>query len=471
MLPNLFNITIKEVKLLVQKTSSVAVTTDLWTSLTTSSFMAITIHYWDDDSGILCSKTVECCRFSGKHAGEAIAEKMEFMKEFELREKIPAITSDNCANMVKAVRLVNKTYIPCFAHKLNLVVTDALDAVPGVGALRDKVSATVALMKRSSSAKECLEECERLLGVQPFKPLIQGVVTRWNSFYKMLHRFQKFKDSLMLFFGKMSSENQLSPEEWELVSALVTFLEPCFKATEEMSGEKYVTGSKVIPLIKSLTGHYAETERALKRRGTKAVEIKVCSEILSKFNIRFSISTVEGVKELALAALLDPRFKHHSFRDKEKKDKALSRLKQELGGQVEESEAPKKSLIWGFLETQMERQRNVSVAEGPERELSSYLAEPMLEFMEDPLTWWKKEESKYKKLSQIAFKYLVIPGTSILSERVFSDAGNIATKKRSCLSDENVNMLVCLKSLLQNYDMLSEICFNNILLCSHLACT
>ncbi len=236
MLPDLFNKTMGEVKAQLEKVTTVGLTTDLWTSLTTSSFMAVTVHYWDETEG-LSAKVIDCCRFTGHHTGEGIAEKLgQTIHEFNLGEKHHAVTTDNGPNVVKAVRLIDKTHIPCFAHKLNLVVTDALGAVPAIKVLRDKVAATVTLTRKSSTAKECLQECESRLQICPFKPLIQDVVTRWNSFYTMIQRFLEVKEALLLFFAKMPSENQLTPEEWELISAMVSLLEPCYNATKEMSG-------------------------------------------------------------------------------------------------------------------------------------------------------------------------------------------------------------------------------------------
>jgi hypothetical protein len=42
-------------------------------------------------------------------------------------------------------------------------------------------------------------------------------------------------------------------------------------------------------------------------------------------------------------------------------------------------------------------------------------------------------------------KMLIIPGTSVPSERVFSSAGGILTKKRSALSDISAADLIFLK--------------------------
>lgn len=44
-------------------------------------------------------------------------------------DKVTAITTDNGANIIAAVRLLcqNENHVPCFAHTLNLVVTKALE--------------------------------------------------------------------------------------------------------------------------------------------------------------------------------------------------------------------------------------------------------------------------------------------------------------------------------------------------------
>ncbi|PMD40291.1 hypothetical protein L207DRAFT_399823, partial [Hyaloscypha variabilis F] len=49
-------------------------------------------------------------------------------------------------------------------------------------------------------------------------------------------------------------------------------------------------------------------------------------------------------------------------------------------------------------------------------------------------------------ITQIARDYLAIPATSTPSERVFSMAGNLVSKKRTRISSENVRYVLCLRS-------------------------
>jgi hypothetical protein len=63
-----------------------------------------------------------------------------------------------------------------------------------------------------------------------------------------------------------------------------------------------------------------------------------------------------------------------------------------------------------------------------------------------PLSWWDMVGKEvYPSVFQVAKKMLIIPGTSVPSERVFSTAGGIITKKRNALSDRSAANLIFLK--------------------------
>ena len=75
-------------------------------------------------------------------------------------------------------------------------------------------------------------------------------------------------------------------------------------------------------------------------------------------------------------------------------------------------------------------------------ELTAYWLERCAARDKDPPEWWSVNQKKYPHIASLASKYLCIPATSTTSERVFSTAGNIVSKRRSNLSAKHVDMLV-----------------------------
>ncbi len=81
-------------------------------------------------------------------------------------------------------------------------------------------------------------------------------------------------------------------------------------------------------------------------------------------------------------------------------------------------------------------------------EISTYIAlyAPLQE-KEGVLQWWMRHKALFPILFQLVRKYLAIPASSTPSEELWSDAGNIVTKKRTRLTDEHVcQLLYCFEA-------------------------
>ncbi len=84
-----------------------------------------------------------------------------------------------------------------------------------------------------------------------------------------------------------------------------------------------------------------------------------------------------------------------------------------------------------------------------ECELRSYLKLPCLKRQDDPFNGVESGKKEFPHLYTMAMTYLAIPATSVPCEWLFSVAGDIVSKKRSALTDENTCMLVCLHEYLK----------------------
>ncbi|XP_074115784.1 E3 SUMO-protein ligase ZBED1-like [Cotesia typhae] len=163
-------------------------------------------------------------------------------------DKVSAVVTDNAANMVKAVDLAfGKKHIPCFAHTLNLVAQNAIQQCAGLRNLITKLKEIVTWFKQSNVNNELRKATEKET------KLIQEVPTRWNSTYYMIERFLELRTVVNnIIILHKNAPPMLTASELSVLSSVLQILRPIEAATKEVSGDKYCTSSKVIPLIHCL---------------------------------------------------------------------------------------------------------------------------------------------------------------------------------------------------------------------------
>ena len=107
----------------------------------------------------------------------------EIINEFGLQGNLTTIVTDNAANALHSVELmegIEETIdAQCAAHTLQLAVNDGLKLKP-IKDLCTKASKMVAHFKHSNVASYALEEKQQMLALKKLK-LIQSCPTRWNS--------------------------------------------------------------------------------------------------------------------------------------------------------------------------------------------------------------------------------------------------------------------------------------------------
>ncbi|XP_066598852.1 uncharacterized protein [Prorops nasuta] len=217
-----------------------------------------------------------------------------------------------------------------------------------------------------------------------------------------------------------TAPNMLSAMELRTITEFIQLLKVFEQSTKIISGENYITASKIIPIINILKQTLKEAE----------VETKIAKEIkqvlVNELQERFDY--VEDSLTLSISTLLDPRFKQIHLFHKNAYTKALTKIVKEIcnydnNDLRENTETPVlKEMISDFimkiLVNVQKSHRNIANNNDVSPELKYYLHEPPIVIDECPIKFWSSRNST--PLGKLALKYLSIIGTSVPSERLFS---------------------------------------------------
>lgn len=453
LLLQVYNDTFQKVSKDLQDATSVALTTDGWTSINNSSFIAITVHFINSETK-LCSRLLGCINFNEKHTAIELSNFLKnIAQEWKLENKISAVVTDNASNIKAAIRLTNWRHVPCFAHVLNIGIQNGLLQLQPV---LKKIKDIVEYFKRSSSALLKLNNIQKQTGVEVLK-LIQECKTRWNSAYNMMSRILKIKEPVLSTLAIMNNElNCITNQEWELIDSACKLLGIFNNVTEEMSAEQNITISKQNLYYRFLIDHL---NTFIYEKNSNEIIIQMASEI--KKTLFNYFKNLEDNEIQGQSIILDPRFKKFGFFNENKFQIAKINLQQKLQSLNIENEpvvasnehtmtgiaSTSTSDIWKSFDERVSSlvgQNNSSVASVVE--MDKYMNECLLSRNMDPLKWWSERKHIYPRLYEMMKRRLCVPATSVPSERVFSKAGQVLTQRRSRLTTSKVEKIIFIQA-------------------------
>ena len=172
--------------------------------------------------------------------------------------------------------------------------------------------------------------------------------------------------------------------------------------------------------------------------------------------------------DLCVATMIDPRFKATPFDSEDRRRRAVNSTLAAVSATVAQSAvpssssvtaaasvsvtatlAPAKPSLWDKLDraaaSQVTATSTASAAGTPEsmrHELEAYCAEQPLERSQSPFLWWREHDKRFPAAATVARRYLCIPATSVPTERLFSTAGDVITKKRNSLKPAKAEKVI-----------------------------
>uniref|UniRef100_A0ACD5YRM4 Uncharacterized protein n=1 Tax=Avena sativa TaxID=4498 RepID=A0ACD5YRM4_AVESA len=457
---------------------NIALTTDLWTSNQTLSYMCLVAHFIDKDWNMQC-RVLNFVELDPPHSGNVISQAVfECVAAWKIEGKIISITLDNAANNDVAIRNLKAMFAArssyCFvpkyfhvrfcAHIINLVVTDGTATITP---LTINVRESVKYIKKSVSRLHKFVEICRSLAITVGEGLKLDVTTRWNSTYHMLRTAIAYRDALDSYSDSDANYKwKPSNDEWALFNTVTPILASLAEVSTAFSGSTYPTSNIFYP-------HIVNVKIALKEAcDSKNPPLKVMGEaMMDKFNKYWE----EPNNVMVIATILDPRYKlkyikwgfrmiyeqgkalaeynlidieltklyetydmHHRH---EKADSYRSGASSSSTVDISSSLPSSASQFTSYLnETSLETSKN---------ELLKYLDEEnesLLNKKFDVLLWWRLNAHRYHVIAKMAKNFLSIPATSVSSESTFSTGGQVLDDYRRSLKPAMVEALVCASS-------------------------
>uniref|UniRef100_A0A803Q2U6 Zinc finger BED domain-containing protein RICESLEEPER 2-like n=1 Tax=Cannabis sativa TaxID=3483 RepID=A0A803Q2U6_CANSA len=337
--------------------------------------------------------------------------------------KVFAVTVDNAYSNDVALRKLKRNllekdntiplngemfHMRCFAHILNLIVSDGLkelnEAISSIRNAVRYVRSSPARLKRFK--KSCMDA-----NIESKALLCLDVVTRWNSTYMMLEAAIKFKKAFDNLEGDANYTRYFDEErmagppsnlDWEKAGVFVSFLKRFYDLTYQFSGSLYVTSnlfvSDILKVQADLTTMASSPNTLL---GTMAISMK------RKYDKYWG--RIEKLNMLTfMANILDPSATTESF----------------LLGQLQLSDNIEEDDLEYYLNDRREK----------------------LDPIFDSLQWWKQNGFKYPVVARMAKEVLVVQMSTVTSESAFSTGGRILDAFRNSLSSRMVEALICSKN-------------------------
>ena len=445
----------------------ISFTTDVWSSdVNSDSLLGLTAH-WVDGNFQRKSAVLQAHSLDDRHTGEYIA--MQLLKMLESwrvdPSKVHVIVRDNGSNMVKAMEEASLPSFGCFAHSLQLVVHDGLLSQRAVKDLLATCRSIVGHFKHSSVA------CHKLAHIQenlqlPKHKLKQDVVTRWNSTLYMLESILEQKMALAAYAAENNIQH-LAANQLEMARKMVLVLSPVEEITQAISKET-ATLSIVIPHIRVLLRSWERQDDDL---GIRTMKKEMTTSLKSRF------AGIEENQLLAIATVLDPRFKDKFFGSsiiratvQEMLEEELLKIEEVAGtpgrnnhdtatSPSEETKEPpskrqKKDTLLSMFSEILESSTATTPMSSSAIEVDRYLSEPVINYKDgDPFTWWSQHKARFPLLSRLARRYLSATATSVPSERLFSLAGNVYEEHRNRILPEHAETLLFIKG---NYSLFAN---------------
>jgi hypothetical protein len=315
--------------------------------------------------------------------------------------------------------------------------------------------------------------------------LVCDMPVRWNSTDNMVKAVLRMEQAIRVVLTTQqwdrSVYRHLTPtdEDWNTLKEMAKFFDIFRRPTVQSQADDYPTLHNTIPnylqMIRQLNVWQLQDDQPILKIAARAAH-KVLADYYKK-----SMET----RHSFVATICDPRYKlrlfaflfaaeggvnssaykkakahfQHVFSDYNKRAIGIKEYERREAENIRPEVRTPSPIVnneeWrtnpfhgydDFLDEQAMQQAFTPVLNG---EVDRWLSQPPLSLDSTPdivKVYMQSKVYEFPIITQIARDYLAIPATSAPSERVFSVAGNLISKKRTRIASENVRYVLCLRA-------------------------
>lgn len=180
----------------------ISLTMDEWTDSSNRRFLAIVAHYCDTDGNslhsLLCHKHL-LDRYTSKNIKNFL---LKVAKDYSIEEKIVMIATDTTGNVKGAIRLLNRPWMPCLLHLLNLITKKSCESIQDF----DKVQLLARHLSKATLFKEHIEKEKAKLSKEQLQNITRSTTVHmfntnwWISLYTMIIDIVNLKQFIESYF-------------------------------------------------------------------------------------------------------------------------------------------------------------------------------------------------------------------------------------------------------------------------------
>lgn len=375
-----------------------------------------------------------------------------------MKENRKCYVVDGGTNFQLAISRMDEEIYRCGCHLLSTILKQSLKGLDNFF----EPFYELIIYFRNRIPNDYYEKSCKELGVQHYK-LILDMEIRWNSTFKALSKLiiplknNSLQNAIKYCKEDKSIKNNKIPEypnesQIEELEKIIQLLEKFNYVTEKFENIQNHNISHVyigLFLLKQYCGVWKAT------KGLSANNIIIIELLEKELNIKINELFITH----KIACYFNPKSKDKLTKDEKKTIRSLIKswyeIEKSLQSSDDELEKEMNNLFDGKTNQRTKDKSIDQILDKYEKEVSN------LSIFDDPLIWWKENQSFYNPIIHIVKDYLAIVPSASNIERVWSHGGLIITDVKNSYNSKTFTELLFVYCNLDFFDAAVKLLFEN----------